>query len=232
MFIALGIMQPAVIYYLPQIIGSVGGLPEGAVIEIPLLTPGGVLAESLSQLGTLGVLVLVLSAMGTVVAERNSGAAAMLLVKPVSFGAYLSAKWSAYNLLMLVSVLLSQMSAWYYTTVLFGPFPIGVLLASSAAFAVWISFILTALIFASVFFRSVAAVAFATLAVAVVLAVLGPPFGSAMDWSPSNLSSYASELLTNGTETGLLVPLIATFELIGALLLAAITAFKRRQLAA
>lgn len=230
-FLALGMMQPAATYYLPQIIDSFGGLPEGTVIEIPTPSSGDVLAEALSQLGVIGVLVLVLAAMGVLIAERNSGAAAMLLVKPVSFGAYISSKWAAANLLMLVSVFIGQIGAWYYTIVLFESFPLSTVLLSSLVFALWLSFVLSVLIFISVFLRSTPPVAFVTLIVALVLGMLTQLFGSAMAWSPSRLQSYAMALLTGEAESAL-VPLMTTIALIVALVAATIFLFRRRQLAA
>jgi ABC-2 type transport system permease protein len=206
-------------------------LPEGTVIEIPLPSAGGVLAESLSQLGTIGLLVLVLSAMGVLIAERRSGVAAMLLVKPVAFGAYVSAKWAAYVLLTIVSVLIGQVGAWYYTTVLFGDFPLGTVLESALVFAVWMSFILTALLLVSVFLRSPAPAAFLTLIFAVLLSVVTPLFEAPMIWSPVNLSVYASARLADPAAHDLLTPLSATLLLMPVMLLVAIGPLSRRSAA-
>lgn len=229
-FVALGMMQPAATYYMPQLIDSLGGLPEGAVIEIPTPSPGGVLAESLGQFNTIGILVLVLGSMGMVANERNSGAAALLLVKPVSFGAYVSAKWAAYTLLMLASVGLGQIAAWYYTMVLFDAVPVADLVTSTLAFALWLAFVLTALVLASVFVRAAALVAAVTIGVAILLGVLTQVFGDAAAWSPSNLVAWANARLTGGDPPSLALPLGATMALIAVMLAAAIFAFPRRPL--
>ena len=231
-FAALGALQPAASFYLPELIDAVGGLPGGAVIDIPIPGPGVVIAESLGQIGTIGLLVLVLAAMGAIVAERSSGAAAMLLVKPVSHGAYILAKWTAYNSLMLFSVVLGQVVAWFYTDYLIGSFPMGTMLASAVLLAVWLSFIMTVLMFASVFLKSAGAVAFITLGAAIVLSILTSLVGSAMDWSPASLSSHAVGLLTDGAATELLIPLAVTIALTAALLTGAIIAFRRSHLVA
>lgn len=231
-FLFLGIIQPAATYYLPQIIDSFGGLPEGTIIEIPTPSAGGVLAESLSQLGTIGLLVLALAAMGVLIAERRSGVAAMLLVKPVAFGAYVSAKWAAYVVLTVISVLIGQVGAWYYTTVLFDDFPLRTVLESALVFAVWMSFILTVLVLVSAILRSAAAAAFTALSLAILLSILTPLFEDPMVWSPANLGVYASALLTDSTGHELLIPLGTTVLLMPVMLLAAIGAFRRRRLAA
>ncbi len=226
-FILLGAMQPAATHYMPQLIDTFGGLPEGAVIEIPTPEPGAVIAESLGQFGTIGLLVLALAAMGTVVAERNNGTAAMLWVKPVSFVAYLGAKWAAHCLLFLVALVLGQIAAWYYTDVLIGSFAVGDVFLSALVFAVWLAFVITVLIFLSVFLRSAAAVAFITLAVALVLSALTSLLGNAMSWSPAALPSYANALLTGGANNALLPPLAVTLVLIVGLLGGAMALLRR-----
>lgn len=226
-FILLGALQPVTTYYMPQLIDSLGGLPEGAVIQIPTPEPGAVIGESLGQFGTIGLLVLALVAMGTVVAERNSGTAAMLWVKPVSFTAYLGAKWAAYCVLFLVALALGQIAAWYYTDVLIGAFPIGDVLTSTLVFVVWFAFLIALLIFLSVFLRSAAAVAFITMAVALLLSALTSLLGNAMSWNPAALPRYANALLTGSEHDSLLLPLGVTVVLVGGLLAGAITVLRR-----
>ncbi|WP_245804709.1 hypothetical protein [Halobacillus hunanensis] len=65
-FILLGIMDPLTTYYLPQILESVGGLPEGATINIPTPPPADVFMMSISQFNMIGVAVLILMSMGTI----------------------------------------------------------------------------------------------------------------------------------------------------------------------
>src|SRR5690625_877857 len=60
---ALMIMDPIVNYYLPEILDKLGGLPEGAIFEIPVPTAEEAIMMSLAQLGTLGILLFVLIGM-------------------------------------------------------------------------------------------------------------------------------------------------------------------------
>lgn len=48
--ILISIMDPLTTYYLPQIIDSVGGVPEGTTFELPEFAPPEVMMMSLSQL--------------------------------------------------------------------------------------------------------------------------------------------------------------------------------------
>ena len=118
-FILLGVKEPLTSYYLPQIIKSFGGLPEGAIIDIPPPTAGAVLASGLSQYSTIGVLIIVLGTMGVIAGERKSGVAAMILVKPVSYFSYVTSKWAGSLLLVWFSLFIGYLLTWYYTGQLF-----------------------------------------------------------------------------------------------------------------
>ncbi|MDF2630825.1 MAG: hypothetical protein K0R39_4656 [Symbiobacteriaceae bacterium] len=119
-FVLLGLTQPVTYKMLPQLMKSASNLPPGAVIDIPLPPAGDVVAMALGQFNQLGILILVLVAMGAVAGERATGVAATVLTKPVGRGAYLGAKAIAYGLLAVVSGVLGMAAAAYYTQVLIG----------------------------------------------------------------------------------------------------------------
>ncbi|MFD0962012.1 ABC transporter permease subunit [Paenibacillus chungangensis] len=194
LFILLGIMQPVSTYYLPFILEKAGNMPEGTVIEIPMPEGGQVLADTLSQFGVMGLLVLVLVFMGTVSGERNSGAASLVLVKPISFSAYISAKWVAMQLLAWGSLLAGYVAAWYYTWLLIEVVPIVSFLSSFAMFGLWLSFVMTLTILFSTVLRSAAGAAFAALGVSLLLSMLTGLLPKYMEWSPGAISGYAYAL--------------------------------------
>src|SRR5690625_7664512 len=70
---ALCTMDLVSYYYLPEIINAVGGVPEGAVIEIPEMAPSEVITLGLEQLSMFGVIVIALISMGTIAGERSNG---------------------------------------------------------------------------------------------------------------------------------------------------------------
>lgn len=193
-FILLGIMQPVVMYYMPQIIESAGGLPSGSVIEIPLPSPGEVLAETLGQFNTLGLLILALAFMGIISAERASGVAGLILVKPVSYAAYVSAKWAAAMVLTAVSGIAGTLAAWYYTVQLIGDLSLSVVIASLGLFLLWLAFVVTLTVFFSALMKSQGAVAFLTLLTVTGITLLTSLFSKVMKYSPSKLAEYAGNI--------------------------------------
>ncbi|WP_419871766.1 ABC transporter permease [Candidatus Pristimantibacillus sp. PTI5] len=197
-FVLLGIMQPVSTYYMPVILEHAGSMPEGTVIEIPKPLGTEVLAQTLQQFGTLGVLVLVLACMGTVSGERNSGAASLILVKPISVLSYIGSKWTSMLLLAWGSLTAGYLASWYYTGLLFGEIPFSGVLSSLLVYGLWLSFVMAITLLFSALLRSPAAAAFSTLGGAIVLSLLAGLFPKIFGWGPGSLSGFAYESVASG----------------------------------
>lgn len=230
-FVLLGISQPVTTYYLPDLLQAAGGLPAGAVIEIPMPTGAEVLTQTLSQFGVIGVLVLVLSIMGVVSSERQSGAAGLVLVKPVPFASYITAKWAGAVALTAVSFIAGFAASWYYTWILIGPVPLSLFAVSLLLYGLWLVFVVTIAITLSAWMNGNSGVAFLTVGSVMLLTVLTGLFSSAMNWSPGTLSGRASlVLIDGGSGTQLPLVLAVTFAAVAALLYAAVRVFRRKEL--
>jgi len=194
-FILIGVQKPISTYYTPQIIDKLGGLPEGAVIKLPIPTAEEVLVQGLSDFSTLGVLIIVLSTMGMIAAERKSGVAAMILVKPVSYQSFVSAKWAGGLLLLWMSFFIGYLATWYYTGILFEWIPIADFFQSYFFFGLWFSVILTITLFFSSSFLSPGVAGFCSLAVVIIVSLVSSALSNWLEWSPALLTSYASEVI-------------------------------------
>ncbi|CAM4188319.1 ABC transporter permease subunit [Paenibacillus alkaliterrae] len=190
-FVLLGVMQPASMYYMPLILEKAGNITEGAVIEIPQPLGSEVLAQTLQQFGTLGLLVLVLVGMSSVSGERNSGAASLILVKPIAVFSFTASKWTALLLLAWGSLSAGYLASWYYTGLLFGDVQASKVLGSLLVFGLWLSFAMTLTLFFSTLLRSSAAAAFSTLGTAAALSLLAGLLPKKLGWLPGSLSSFA-----------------------------------------
>ncbi|MHB9146430.1 MAG: ABC transporter permease subunit [Symbiobacteriia bacterium] len=120
-FALLGGGQPIAYKLLPTLLKNASNLPPGAVLQIPVPAPGAVVASALGQFGQLGMVLLILVAMGTIAGERQTGVAATVLTKPVARGTYLAAKIAAYGLLAAFSLALGVAVTAFYTDLLIGP---------------------------------------------------------------------------------------------------------------
>ncbi|CAM3506966.1 ABC transporter permease [Marinicrinis lubricantis] len=216
-FILLGVMNPITSYYMPEILKNAGGLPEGAIIEIPIPAGNEVMVQALSQYGTVGVLILVLAFMGIVSAECNSGAASMIFVKPVRYSSYITAKWAAMMTLCTISFALGYLFTWYYTEMLISPVDELRILWSFMTYWIWLAFVLSLTLFFSSWLKSSGAIAFISL-----LCILGLSAASSLlprftKWSPSRLSDQAGHYLLSGETLpeGFAVFLVAGLLIVG-----------------
>lgn len=230
-FLLLGIMNPISSYYLPDILEKAGNLPEGAVIEIPPPKPSEVMVETLSQYGTMGVLILVLANMGVVSAERTSGIASMIMVKPVRYFSYITAKWASMVTLAAVSFLAGYGGAWYYTELLIGHVDPARAAAGFTVYGLWLIFILTVTLMMSTWLRSGGAIAFVTLFIAAALSILSGLFSRYAGWSPGRLADHAGAILMEGRGQASFPWSVGTTVLAAAaLLFAAVRLFRTREL--
>lgn len=192
-FILLGIMQPVTFYFLPEILQGAGNIPAGSIIEMPLPSGGEVMMQTISQYGIMGLLIIVLSMMSVVSGERNSGVIELILVKPVSYTKFITAKWAGMLTITAVSFLLSYAGAWYYTEQLIGEVDFLAVIYSFLLYLLWLFFIVSITLLMSTLFRSMGATAFVTLGIVAILTICTGLFNKVMTLSPSRLSDFAGQ---------------------------------------
>ncbi|WP_152396737.1 ABC transporter permease subunit [Paenibacillus guangzhouensis] len=207
-FLLLGVMQPVTTYYMPEILKHAGNMPAGTVITMPTPTAGEVLAQTLSQFGILGILVLVLSMMGAVSGERQSGVTAMIFSKPVSFISYMAAKWASMLTLTVAAFAAGYAGACYYTVQLIGSLEYGVVLQAGMMYLLYYVFVVSILLLMSAWLPNGAGVAFTTIAFLMLLSFGSSLLSRYLAWSPSRLSAIASELLTRGESLSSVAPVL------------------------
>jgi ABC-2 type transport system permease protein len=232
-FILLGVMDPLTQYYLPQILNTVGDLPEGAVIELPKPSAEQVIGMSMANIDMLGILIIVLASMALIAGERKSGVAAMILVKPVSHSSFVIAKWLSALLLMWVSYFVGMIASWYYTGLLFKFIPFTDFFISMALYGLWLSLVITVTIFYNSFIKTPGVVAFASLATIIVVSMSSGILKDWLEWSPGRLMAYASQTLveTNVPDHTMATTLL-TLLLIVLLLIFGVFLFRKKELAA
>ncbi|MFD1206111.1 MULTISPECIES: ABC transporter permease subunit [Sporosarcina] len=191
-FIIFGIIEPVTNYYLPQIMQSVGNLPEGMDFLWPEFTGEDIFISLMGQYQTVGILLFSLAFMGSIAGERKSGTATLLYVRPLSFKNYFLSKWIVINGIALSSVWIGFLAAWYYIRILFNTVPIGELLAFLATYSLWIVFAVTLILF---FSASVSTGATAGLSILFLLffQVIDSVIGAYWKVTPWKLSSYAAD---------------------------------------
>ncbi|WP_028784927.1 ABC transporter permease [Thalassobacillus devorans] len=231
-FILLGISDPLSTYYLPQIIESVGGLPEGASFEIPTPPAHEVLMMSLAQYSQLGVLVIALMSMGLISGERKSGVAELVLVKPVKYSTYVSAKWSAVSVLVLVSFFAGLIASWYYVNILFGDISLLDLIWTWFFYGLWLLYVISISVFMNTLFKVPGLVGFLTILFVILTSIITNIFSHVLEWSPAKISGYIRTMLSDGSIPGdLWGTALVTIGISALLLIAAIYTFRTKEMA-
>lgn len=201
-FILLGVTEPLSNYYLPQILDASGGLPDGAVLELPEPQPEQLLTAVMGQFQTVGMLVLVLAYMGSIAGERRNGTATLLYVRPLSFPSYFLSKWVMASTVALISVWLGFLAGYYYTAVLFSAVPFGDFLLFAMTYSLWILLVVTLILFASAAMPNAGLAAAFSLSILIIAQLVDGLLGSRWIWSPLKLPNYAAVFMDIGPDGG------------------------------
>lgn len=199
-FMFLGAAQPVLIYFLPSILKAAGG-GQGITIDSSIAdqTGGQVLGAALaSQFDQLGVIIIVISTMGIIQADKVSGMLAFILTKPVSIGAYLGGKMIAGYLAAALSVTCGFVVAFLYTNYLFIPVSWGNALQALLIYLVWMLFIVSFTTMISTLFNGQGIIALISIAFLLACRIT-VGMHPVLDWfNPASLSLQAAEILASG----------------------------------
>ncbi|MET3576845.1 ABC transporter permease [Bhargavaea ullalensis] len=208
-FIFFGALEPLTYHFMPQILESVGNLPDGAEFNLPDMTGGDILMSLTGQYQMIGTLVLVLAFMAALSGERKSGAGTLLYVRPISYAAYFTSKWLSASLLGTLSVWLGYGMAMTYVIQLYDRYPdAGSIMRFLAVYSIWILLVITLTVAASAALPTGGA-AGAALGILFIGQIVQGMFGSHWTWSPWKLPEYGMAFLDGGPETGGLTGAVA-----------------------
>ncbi|OKP86263.1 hypothetical protein A3844_14450 [Paenibacillus helianthi] len=196
-FMILGIMQPLTTYYMPEILKASGNVPPGMLEGYEMPGAAVVMAQTLGQYGTIGMLILVLGVMNSLAGERSGGTIEMLMVKPVAPAAIVSAKWAAQLTTLIVALGLGVAGAAYYTEQLMGPLSWGRLCAGAGLYGLWLLCAVSLTLLFSAWLRGPAA-AFLGLGSAAAMSLAHSLLPSQLGWTPAALTAQSAAIITEG----------------------------------
>ncbi|MEN8614081.1 ABC transporter permease subunit [Dehalogenimonas sp. THU2] len=191
-FLFFGLLTPVMTRYLPEIIKLAG--EDISFIEIPPPTAVQALVEYSATALQMGLLVAILVTMSAIAGERSRGTALMTLSKPVSTGAFVTAKLMAISFTFIIGLVLGGIGAFGYTWMLIEEGNLAGFIGQTALLSVYLIFcITTTLVFSAVFRNSLAAggVAIGVLLVGAGLGAV-PWVGRVM---PGSLTSWGNHLV-------------------------------------
>lgn len=193
-FLSLGVSDPLVNYFMDDIMGAVGNMPDGFEITMPAFEPEDLLAASTGQFQMIGLIVLVVIYVGAISRERQNGTAALLYARPLNYASLYLSKLAVAMLVAVVSMLAGYAGSVYYTTLLYGAvdwLQLGYMLLT---YALWLLFVLSFTLTMSAIFNTAVAAAIAIIVMPVGL-LIDALIGSFWVYSPWKLSTYGLQFL-------------------------------------
>ena len=194
-FLVFGLITPIMVKSLPELIKMAGELD----FVLPPPTAVQSLGEYTSTIVQLGVLIIVLIAMGAISRERESGTAALVLSKPVSYPAFVTAKFTALGLTTLIGTVLGSLACWGYTCILFDNVPSQAFAAQNALLLPYFALTIAATLLFSSLFRNQLTAGALGLVTIIILTI-----ASSLPWVgrylPGELVNWGSRLLNSTTQ--------------------------------
>lgn len=202
-FIFLGLTQPIVTYYLPTILEALGG-GQGITIDpnMAIQNGGEVLASTLgSQYDQLGLIIIVISTMSIIQADKANGMLAFILTRPVTVSSYIGGKVISNYLIVAFAVGIGFFVSYIYVNVLFTSAPFSTMIIGLLFYLIWVLFIVSFTTLMSAIFNSQGIIALISLVFLLgcrIIVGLNP----VIDFlNPASMSKYSMEVLITGSVT-------------------------------
>ena len=149
-FLLLGLGTPLLFHYLPSLLEAAGDTP----MPIPDFTAADVVSEYFGSITQIGIVVVILVAMGVVARERERGTAAMTLSKPVGRGTFITSKLAALGVTFGVGLVGGAVACGSYTAILFGELNVSSFIAANLLVGLFFLACLAVTLLCSTLFRS------------------------------------------------------------------------------
>ncbi|MBF2452071.1 ABC transporter permease [Listeria welshimeri] len=208
-FALLGLTQPLMVYFLPEILKAVG---TGAETEQVVALMGNQSAQEVmtqtigSQFDQIGIIIIIVVAMACIQSDRSKGMLAFIMSRPVTATEYVLSKWLMQCIVGLGSLLLGYVLAAYYTYFLFGNLEIYTLIEGFFIYTLWFIFVISFVVFASALFNSNAMVAMISAFTTILLGLMSGFGGWIQMFNPAYLSKNATMLIMSAKTMDYFIP--------------------------
>ncbi len=192
--VAWAMLSPLGAKYMSSIVTGLAGDQFANLVPAEATIMDAV-AQYVKNMPTWGILLALLLTMGSVAAEKEKGTAALMLVKPLPRASFLLAKFLALALAFLAAIVLSALTSYLYTLILFGPLEWEPWLALNGL--LWLEMLLAGAVtlLLSTLLRSQAAAAGVCFAGILLVNVIGG-LPSLSEWMPPSLTAWGASLFT------------------------------------
>jgi ABC-2 type transport system permease protein len=224
-YLLFGIAMPIVTRYQEALFRNIGG--DLRVIA-PEPTGPQAIAAYLQNATQLGLIVSVLVAAGSLAFDARPEWAMFLRTRTRSLREIVIPKVVTNGAVIATAFAVGLAAAWIVTRVLIEPVPVVAMLGGAACGAVYLAFMVSVVAFAAGITRSVLAVSGVTIAVLIVLPLIGQ-LGIAERWLPSALVGAPTELASGASITRFAPALASSVAVALVLVFLAVRALERRE---
>jgi ABC-2 type transport system permease protein len=193
-FLFFGLLEPVITRYQNQIFRQAS---NGVRITFPPATPAAGIRSYVSELGGIGLIVVVVIAAGAFTFDAHHGVATFLRTRVASIWQLVTPRFAVNAAAAAIAYLLGTLAAWYETDLLIGPLPLAGMLGGILCGAVYLAFAVAITALAASVVRSTLATVGITLAVLLALPIAGT-LRAIDNWLPTTLATAPVDLL-NGT---------------------------------
>jgi ABC-2 type transport system permease protein len=215
-FTFFGLLEPVLTRYQSQIFRHLG---NGVQISFPPVTPEAGIRSYVSELGGVGLVVVVVLAAGALGFDARPGLATFLRTRVGSMWRLVTPRFAVNAAAAAVAYLLGTLAAWYETELLIGSPPVAGMLAGILCGAVYLAFAVAVTALAASIVRGTLATVGVTLVALLVLPVAGA-LQAADRWLPTTLASAPVQLLEGTHRLSWYLPTIAATVAVSAAALA------------
>lgn len=227
-FVFLGVGTPILAAATPALLKMTAQRTPGVTIHFPTPTAVDSYAQYMGNLVQLALLVIIITGAATVAAEHRAGTSALVLTKPLSRAAFITAKTVAGLVLVVAACALGTAICIAVTVALFGTGDIVPFLASVALWLALAAMFVALMVLLSATTGRQATAAGVGLGVYVTLFVLtGFPVAKAR--TPAGILA-ANDAILKGRHVALALPLASTLVLALVFLVAAVYVFRRKEI--
>jgi ABC-2 type transport system permease protein len=221
-----GLTSPFLTKFQPELLAA---LPTGGMtISMPPPTVAMAIGQYVKNMAQFGIILGILLTMGTISQEKDKGTAAMMLVKPLSRGAFMGAKFLALATMFAISLVFAGIACYYYTILLFEAMDILHWLVLNALLLLYALVSVALTLLCSTLTKSQAAAGGIALGLIVIPGSIGSILGLGK-YLPGELITWGTRLMQGDTTTSW-IALGITLGLIVITLLAAWLIFNRQEL--
>lgn len=206
-FTILGVTQPLIDRYMETILQNFGGV-DGIMLDPNTPEPQSnevLLATFSGQFNQIGLIVLIISFMGMITAEKNSGVLGFIFTRPVSNFEYIISKLLSNWIISMICISIGAVVSYLYTVYLFNDYSITNFLVYLFFYSIWILCVVSITVLLSAFINSSIFVAVMTIVISIILMLLAGINDKLTFFLPSSSLTLAENQLIEGANSSIMM---------------------------